>query len=52
MLFRSVVNPLRVAVTGQAVGPGLYDCLAIVGRDVCRARIGQALEMLEQPSTT
>ena len=42
-----VVNPLRVAVTGQGVGPGLYDCLAILGRDVCRARIGQTLELLE-----
>jgi glutamyl-tRNA synthetase len=47
-----VVNPLRVAVTGQGIGPGLYDCLAILGRDVCRARIGQTLEMLEQPATT
>jgi glutamyl-tRNA synthetase len=45
-----VVNPLRVAVTGQGVGPGLYDCLAILGRDVCRARIKQTLQMLEQPA--
>jgi glutamyl-tRNA synthetase len=41
-----VVNPLRVAVTGQGVGPGLYDCLIILGRDVCRDRIAQTLEML------
>jgi glutamyl-tRNA synthetase len=41
-----VVNPLRVAVTGQGVGPGLYDCLVIIGREACRARIGQTLEML------
>jgi glutamyl-tRNA synthetase len=41
-----VVNPLRVAVTGQGVGPGLYDCLFILGRDVCRSRIGQTVEML------
>ena len=47
-----VVNPVRVAVTGQGVGPGLYDCLAILGRDVCRARIRQTLELLKQPSTT
>ena len=47
-----VVNPLRVAVTGQGVGPGLYDCLAILGRDVCQARIRQTLESLEQPATT
>jgi glutamyl-tRNA synthetase len=41
-----VVNPLRVATTGQGVGPGLYDCLAILGRDACRARIAGTLEML------
>jgi glutamyl-tRNA synthetase len=45
-----VVNPLRVAVTGQGVGPGLYDCLVILGRETCRTRIAQALEMLRQPS--
>jgi glutamyl/glutaminyl-tRNA synthetase len=41
-----VVNPLRVAVTGQGVGPGLYDCLAILGRDACLGRISQTLTML------
>jgi glutamyl-tRNA synthetase len=41
-----VVNALRVATTGQGVGPGLYDCLVILGRDTCRARIAAALEML------
>jgi glutamyl-tRNA synthetase len=43
-----VVNPLRVATTGQGVGPGLYDCLVILGRDDCRRRIARTLEMLEQ----
>ncbi len=41
-----VVNPLRVATTGQGVGPGLYDCLVILGRESCRARIAKTLEML------
>ena len=41
-----VVNPLRVATTGQGVGPGLYDCLAILGRAKCRARIASTLELL------
>jgi len=41
-----VVNPLRVATTGQGVGPGLYDCLVILGRDSCRARIAATLAML------
>jgi len=43
-----VVNPLRVAVTGQGVGPGLYDCLVILGRETCRSRIEQTLGMLKQ----
>ncbi len=45
-----VVNPLRVAVTGQGVGPGLYDCLVILGRETCRARIKQTLGMLQTGS--
>ena len=42
-----VVNPLRVATTGQGVGPGLYDCLVILGRETCRSRIAQTLALLE-----
>jgi glutamyl-tRNA synthetase len=41
-----VVNALRVATTGQGVGPGLYDCLHILGRETCRARIAQTRAML------
>ncbi len=46
-----VVNPLRVATTGQGVGPGLYDCLEILGRDSCRARIAATLAMLAADPT-
>jgi glutamyl-tRNA synthetase len=45
-----VVNPLRVATTGQGVGPGLYDCLAILGRETCRSRIAATLTMLSGAS--
>ena len=40
-----LIHPLRVAVTGKSVGPGLYDCLAILGRDRCIARIDKALKL-------
>jgi hypothetical protein len=30
-------------VTGKTVGPGLYDCLAILGRDATLERIARAL---------
>ena len=43
-----VVNAIRVATTGQGVGPGLYDCLAILGRETCRARMAQTLKMLQE----
>lgn len=42
-----VVNAIRVATTGQGVGPGLYDCLVILGRESCRDRIRQTREMLD-----
>jgi glutamyl-tRNA synthetase len=38
-----VIHALRVAVTGKAVGFGLYETLAILGRDRCLARIDRAL---------
>ena len=46
-----VVNAVRVATTGQGVGPGLYDCLAILGRDLCRTRITQTLAMLAESAS-
>jgi glutamyl-tRNA synthetase len=45
-----VVNPLRVATTGQGVGPGLYDCLFLLGRKRCRSRIAQTLALLQVSS--
>jgi glutamyl-tRNA synthetase len=38
-----IIHTLRVAVTGKSVGPGVYDCLAILGKGACLARIDQAL---------
>jgi glutamyl-tRNA synthetase len=38
-----IVHTLRVAVTGKSVGPGVYDCLAILGRPSCLTRIDRAL---------
>ena len=38
-----IVHAVRVAVTGKTVGPGLYDCLAILGRDASLARIEAAM---------
>jgi glutamyl-tRNA synthetase len=38
-----LVHPLRYAVTGRTVGLGLYEGLAILGRERSLARIRRAL---------
>lgn len=38
-----VIHAVRVAVTGQPVGFGLYECLEILGKPHCQARINRAL---------
>jgi glutamyl-tRNA synthetase len=40
-----IVHAIRVAVTGKAVGFGLFDTLAILGRERSLARIDRALAM-------
>jgi glutamyl-tRNA synthetase len=40
-----LVHAVRVAVTGKTVGPGLYDCLAILGRERSLARLEKALPL-------
>jgi glutamyl-tRNA synthetase len=46
----SIVHALRIAVTGKAVGFGLFDILAILGRERVVARIDRALGRLAPPS--
>jgi glutamyl-tRNA synthetase len=39
-------QPLRVALTGVSVSPGIFDVLALLGRERSLQRIGQALVSL------
>jgi glutamyl-tRNA synthetase len=43
-----IVHAIRVAVTGKAVGFGLFDTLAILGRERCLARLDRALKLAEE----
>lgn len=38
-----IVHSVRVAVTGTAAGPGLFECMSIVGKDGCLKRIDRTL---------
>lgn len=45
-----VIHAVRVAVTGRAVGFGMFETLEILGRERCLARIERALSRLEPAS--
>jgi glutamyl-tRNA synthetase len=38
-----IIHPLRIAVSGKTVGVGLFEMLAILGRDRCLRRIDRTL---------
>ena len=42
---RQVFQPIRVAVTGSKVSPGLYESLELLGRDESLARIRRAAQV-------
>ncbi len=42
-----IIHAVRVAATGKAVGFGVFESLALLGRERCLARIDRALGLLE-----
>jgi glutamyl-tRNA synthetase len=47
---KAVFQPLRVALTGTTVSPGIFETVALLGRDETLARVEEALA-LNRPST-
>jgi glutamyl-tRNA synthetase len=43
----TLIHALRISITGTPVGPGLFDCLALIGRDRTLARIDAAVRKAE-----
>jgi glutamyl-tRNA synthetase len=44
--IRDVLAPMFVAISGKPVSPPLFDSMAILGPDICRARVRHALNVL------
>jgi glutamyl-tRNA synthetase len=44
--MNQIVHALRVAITGKEIGFGLFEMLAIVGKEHCLARIERALTQI------
>ncbi len=45
-----VYQPIRVAITGSSVSPGIFESLAVLGREQSLSRIDAALERLGRPA--
>lgn len=45
-----LMQPLRVAVTGTNVSPGIYEVLALLGRERVLERIERTIKMLKERS--
>ncbi len=43
--------PVRIAVTGKAATPPLFETMEVLGREVCRRRIRRAIETLREAGT-
>jgi glutamyl-tRNA synthetase len=41
-----IFQPVRVAITGTTVSPGIFESVAALGREETLARIDRALEQL------
>jgi glutamyl-tRNA synthetase len=44
--FRDLVRIYFVAITGRTSATPLFDSMAVLGADICRARLRQALEAM------
>ena len=41
-----LIHPLRLAVTGVSVGPGLFELLEVLGKEIVLRRIDKGMEII------
>ena len=42
----ALIHPLRLIITGVALGPGLFELMAVIGKETCVRRIERGLSVL------
>lgn len=47
MKFGEIMNPLRLVLTGKAVGASLYETMALLGKTECEARMNEFFVKLD-----
>ena len=50
VMAAALIHAVRVALTGQAVSPGLFDVVALVGRERTHARLMAAVQLIAASS--
>lgn len=40
-----IIHPLRVALTGKAVGPGIFETIALLGKEKVTKRLNEGIEL-------
>ncbi len=49
--FGELVHPVRAAVTGTTMGPGLFDIIRTIGKDRALARLNRAADFLRSAAS-
>ena len=42
-----IIHPTRLALTGRTAGPGLFDVMALLGKERCLKRLLKAIEFIK-----
>ncbi|GAB6097151.1 glutamate--tRNA ligase [Desulfatiferula olefinivorans] len=45
--FGKIANPVRVALSGKNVSPGMFEMMDVLGRDLCLDRLNKALSFVD-----
>jgi glutamyl-tRNA synthetase len=45
--LRDLLRPFYVAIAGSSTSTPLFDSMEILGKDICRARLRRALELVQ-----
>ena len=43
-----IAQPVRVAITGGAISPGIYETMVAIGRQRCLPRLAEAITLMRQ----
>ena len=42
-----VMKPVRVAISGISFGPGIFDLILLLGKEICQIRLRNALSVIQ-----